>query len=358
MKHISKCLNWQKHLLTLVLMLMFAGITAYADEQRKIKLDGDHNKETVRLPFCNIFVEMTDQEDEDNARVMVEIENLDESNVIILFGHAYPEKELKRLSPSIRYDKNFPGSKGRRNIDTYREARSVIFIDPSEKKRLPEIMAENEKEQLCRLPLYIAKYKEKGFLSSSKLLLMEKQIIELEIEVELKPDEDFVRIDSTTTDLIDRIGKQVFCTNSKHRPSLERQERPYKNQIQNLEKEIDEVIARHHWKEDDKGYQRYADIKKKLSAIDFSRYERDCGRRHTTRVATGCKYCGLSAQQIYHKLDDYYKMIYNSKDRKAAKENVIAEVELLYSCSSHASKWRNSNYQALINDRYKRISNF
>ena len=231
-----------KKLLILLTLFFFSANAIHADEQHKVKLEDGHTKELVRLGYCNIFVTRVDVDDESVSKVSVEIENLDESNVIILFGHAYPEKELKKLSPSITFDKNFPGTKGKRNIDTYREARNVLFIEPSEKCMLPTIHIKDSETQSCRLPFYIAKYKKKGILNGSngrnKLLLMEKQILELEIEVEVKPDENFIRLDKETNDLIKELSKKTFCRNSSHRPSLIKQEDPYKKKITDLKTEI------------------------------------------------------------------------------------------------------------------------
>ena len=354
-----------KKLLIFVTFFFLAAISTFADEQKKVKLDDGHTKEQVRLGYCNVFVTRADIDDDGNAKVTVEIENLDESNVIILFGHAYPEKELKKLSPSITFDKNFPGTKGQRNIDTYKEARNVLFIEPSEKIMLPEISVRSAETQLCRLPLYIAKYKDKKFLGTTtrtnKMLLLEKQILELEIEVEVKPDEDFIRLEKECNDLIEDISKQTFCTNSKHKPSLERQEAPYKEKIGKIKSEIDEIISRHNWYTSDRGYQRYNGIKQKLDAINFSSYEGDCGKKHGGNKPTptpGCKYCKLTPQQIYHKLDDYYKKIYSSNNRKAAKDAVMSDVNLLYSCGKHSPVWKNSDYKSKIIDRYNRINNF
>lgn len=362
-----------KKLLILTSLFFFAAMGNYADEQQKVKLDDGHRRELVRLGFCNIFVTKVNSDNDGNANVTVEIENLDESNVIILFGHAYPEKELKELTPSITFDKNFPGTKGYRNLDTYREARNVIFIEPSEKSMLPEIQVKKGEVYLCRLPLYIAKYKDKNFLGASngrnKMLLMEKQILELEIEVEIKPDNDYINIEKDCDALVEEISKQIFCNNSKHKPSLDKQEAPYKEKITKVKSEIDEIINQHNWNTGDKDYQRYDALKQKLNAIDFTAYEKDCGnpKKHKSTPAAprhSCKYCNLTLQQIYHKLDDYYKKIYNSSNRKATKDSVMADVNLLYKCCTdgncikHAASWSNSEYKSKITDRYKRISNF
>lgn len=362
-----------KKTLIFMALFLFAAITTYADEQQRVKLDNEHTKEQIRFGNCNIFVTKVDSDDEGNSKVTVEIENLDETHVIILFGHAFPEKELKKQSPSITFDKKFSGTKGHRNIDTYSEARNVIFIEPSDTSMLPEIQVKSGEIQLCRLPLYIAKYKEKNFLGVSngrnKILLMEKLILELEIEVEVKPDEDYLRLERECNDLIEDISKQTFCNNSKHRPSISRQEAPYKEKISKIKSEIDEIVTRNEWFTSDRGNQRYNVLKQKLDEIDFAKYEGDCGiaRNHGRPHPSprhSCRYCNFSLQQIYHKLDDYYKKIYNSSNRKATKESVMADVNLLYrcctdgNCTKHASSWSSSEYKSKITDRYNRISNF
>ena len=201
------------------------------------------------------------------------------------------------------------------------------------------------------------------------MLLLEKQILELEIEVEVKPDEDFIRLEKECNDLIEDISKQTFCTNSKHKPSLVRQEAPYKEKIGKIKSEVDEIISRHNWYKSDRGYQRYNGIKQKLHPDSIIFVEIDCGR-HDLCPKCGrkshsgpcpipsCKYCKLTPQQIYHKLDDFYKKIYSSNNRKSAKDAVMSDVNLLYSCGKHSPVWKNSDYKSKIIDRYNRINNF
>lgn len=356
-----------KKLLTFATALILAATVAFADEQQRIKLDDEHAKRQIRLGYCNIFVTKVESDNEGNSIVTVEIENLDETNAIILFGHAYPEKELKKLSPSIKFDKRFPGTKGHRLIDTYREARNVIFLEPSDKCTLPEIHVLKGDIQLCRLPLYIAKYKNKKIYwgpsyGKNKMLLMEKQIIELEIEVDERPDKDYVRLEEDCNVLIEEISKfskPSFCNHPRHKPSLHDQEQPYKDRIDSINTEIDKIISLHNWYTSDKGYQRYSALKQRLATIDLTIYEGDCGRHKRVSIPVQtCKYCNLTPQQIYHKLDDYYKKIYSSNDRKAAKESVMGDVNLLYGCRKHSASWKKSEYNSKITDRYSRISNF
>lgn len=360
-----------KRLLTCAILSLFALNLVYADKQEKVTLSAEHSEERVLFDgVCNVFVRLVDSDDDGNSIVAMEVENLMESNVLILFGHAYLEKDLKRLSPSITFDKTFlGGTKGDRTIDTYKESRNDFFIEYSDKRVLPKVQVKNGEVHLCRLPLYIAKYKDKNLLIGSngqnKMLLMDKQIFELEVVVVVRPDEDYARLEQKADELVEEIGRQTFCNNPKHKPSLDKQEAPYKEKIEKIKSEIDGIITRHNWYSSDRGYQKYDGIKQKLDAIDFAANEKDCGKRHgggsnspSVPTVPGCKYCGLSPQQIYNKLDDYYKKIYNSNDRKATKIAVMNDVNLLYECRKHAASWKNSEYQSKITDRYNRICNF
>jgi len=236
----------------------------------------------------------------------------------------------------------------------------VILTNPSEKLKLTEVGVANEEPTLCRIPIYIAKRKGK-----KKVLLMERQVIELNIEAELKPSAEYIAVQENFESLEKEINRQTFCTNPKHRVSLEKQKEVYAKKIEEAKAEIDKIITAHHWQKEDGGYIRYTALKQKLDAIDLTSREGDCGRhRGAAKSGHNCTYCSLSLQQIYHKMDDYYKRIYTSSDRKATKAKVINEVNALYkcctdpSCRKHASAWKSGNeYKNKIIERYNRISN-
>lgn len=354
---------WNKKLLFLI-TAVFCTLTSYADKQKEIKLGPDRVADTVELSYCNIFVAKDELGDEENAKVMIMIENLEETNVLILFGHAYPEKELRKLSPSIFFDKQFPGTKGDRNIDTYGDLRGDLFlIEPTHKKTLPEFQMRSGEKQVWRFPLYIAKYKNS---KGTKLLLQEKEIIELSIMVEQKPDQNYLRLMGDADSLVKDISQRIFCTNPKHRQSLELQEKPYKDGIEKINTEIDSIVATRNWYVTDKGYQRYNMIKQKLNSVSFLSYEKDCGihkKKLVPRVPKHrCKYCGLSLQAIYLRLDRYYRKIDTSrKDKRKVKASVMPDVELLYRCSSdskcanHSKEWSGSPYKSKITTCYNRI---
>lgn len=338
----------------LVVSLFLAVCSSFADEQIKVVLNEGHPRDTIKRAYCNIFVTKGETDDDGNTPVSVLVENLDETNVILLFGHAYPEKALKRLFPSITFDKMFPGTKGRRAIDTYDESKHFLLIESSNKRILPDLLVKNGEVLQFRLPFYLAKYKNR---KRTKILIMEKDVKSLDITVEIGPDEDYIRLNAECDTLVNDLGKIGFCTNPKHTPSLDRQEGPYKERIEELKASIDSIISSHGWYTTDKGYMRYDSLKQKLDRIDFTKYESDCGR-HNVKSIHKCNYCRLSSQEIFHKLDYYYRRIYSSNDRKKAKADVMSVVNQLYKCHKNRKKGVPKDLRDKIEYTYGRICEF
>lgn len=348
----------------LLLSFLFTCILIYADERKPVKLNDSHLEEQVKLNYCNIFIKKYNTEDDEKSKVIIRIENLNESYVIILFGHAYSEKQLKKLSPSISFDKYFPGTKGHRDTEPCSDGRGEIYIRPNTKAMLPEIMVKNGEVKIFRLPIYIAKYKKQDFWGTSngknKIVMLEKETLELEIEVaaESKIDEDYIRIENNFNSLIEELNKLKFCNNPKHKPSLEEQELPYKDRIDSIKSEIDKIKEMHNWFDYDKEFKKYHALKQQLTTIDFTAHEEDCGKHKRPDTSTNCKYCNLTPQEISHKLEDYYKKIFSSNNRKETKNAVMSDVNLLYGCGKHSSKWKNSKYKSGIEKYYRGIMQF
>lgn len=347
----------KKILMTLLLCLLTIGIMA--DEQKKVTLSGDHNKEMICLSYCNIFINLNDV-DNGEGEVSIELENLSESKVLFLFDRSYMEKQVKKLSPTITFDKIYGGTKGKRVIDPCSEQLNrVVQLRPSDKQTLPPVRVENGATKVVQLPIYIAKYKGK-----KALILLEKQLIELNIDVELKPSSEYVELNTECDNILNAISRGI-CPNKKHRQSLSKQKEDLEKRIDDFKNKIDKLISSHGWNSNDAGYRRYDELKSKLDKSEIE--ERDCGKHRSSGVSSGghkCSYCGLSLQQIYHKLDDLYKKIYSSSDRKATKASVMSQVNALYNCctdskcSNHAAQWRKGgDYKNKIVERYNRINN-
>ena len=342
---------------TIICMLLcLITIGARADEQRKVTLSNDHNKEMISFSYCNIFINLNESSDGE-GEVSIELENLSESKVLILFNRSYTEKQVKKLSPKMQFDKTFGGTKGKRMIDPCsEELGTVIQLRPSDKQSLPNVRVENEATKVVTLPIYIAKYKGK-----KALILLEKQVIELNIEAELKPSAEYSNMNTQVERLVRDITRTGVCPNKSHGTSVDKQKAAYQKQIDDLKAKIDGIISSHGWKEGDAGYRRYNELKSKLDGIEIE--ERDCGRHRTPVAGHRCSYCNLSLQQIYHRLDDIYKKVYSSSNRKQAKAGVMSQVNALYNCctdakcSKHAAQWKKGgDYKNKIVERYNRIN--
>jgi len=357
----------KKTLLTIFCLL--AVLTGRADEQKKVTLSNDNTKETVNLSYANIFITLMNPDSDDEfGQVLIEIENLDEQKILALFNKPYKEKEVKKLSPSFQYDKLFGGTKGKRIIDPYNlETGQDVFIEPSNKVQLAAFNAPGGQEMVVKLPIYLSKPKEgivERILGKEKLLLLRKQVIELDINVELKPSAEYLGLVDECEKLKKDVNNAVFCTHRRHRPDVEGQKEPFKKRMEELTAKIDAAISAHGWTENDGGYQRFNAIKEDIAKINLDEQEGTC-RQHKAgppAPAHQCGYCSLSLQQIYHKLDDLYKKIYTSSDRAATKASVMGQVNGLYNCCTdancqkHASAWRSGgDYKNKIIERYNRI---
>ena len=347
-----------RKLLILSVLFLYATIYVHAQTISQVTLDDEQRKkQTIKEDLFNIFLTKEDTDDEGISNVKVEIENKDDKDeyCLILFDRAYKEKDLKALD--ISFVKGFPG----KDIDPCKEMRrkdKPITIKPNETITLTEIQITEGKKDKCLLPIYIAKYKNK---SKRKLLLLEKK--PLVIEVEVKQDMDIIKFEQAYEDLMKDIEKETFCTNPRHTPTLKNKEILYRERITRIQSEISDFFTNRNIFNKERQspkYKRYNELSRKLSSIDLTQYETDCGKhsRPEPKPIPKCKYCNLTPQQIYNKLNDYYTKISNSSDRKATKNAVMADVNLLYNCRKHSAAWKKSDYQKKINDRYKRICDF
>lgn len=346
--------------ISILFVLLFSLITSsFADEQRKVKLDDDkHNKETIEVANFKIFLELIDVEENGNVKVKVELENLNESKGLSLFERAYDEKALKKMRPKIKYDKIFPGSKGKRLIDACDSIKSDIHLDPSDKELIMTLSAEDGKTAKATLPIYISEYKEKNYIlwKKQERILLQKEVIELEIEIDLKPGETYINIKKECDSIIKEYNEVLFCTHKRHKPSLEEQKTEFQSKIDSLVEKIDGIIkSNNKWFSTDKRYKLYDEQRDRLKSLKLEDKEDDCGKHVYVHK---CQYCSSSLQQIYHQIHDIYLKIYNSQDPSATKADQIRSINAMYDCAKRRRDWRKSEYKDKIDRFYNEIGNF
>ena len=343
-----------KRVFITALLVLATSLASFADEQKKITLNNnDRTTETIELAYCNIFVSLKDVDDNDNAEITIELENVHESNTLILFERAYDEKTLKKMSPSITYDKVFGGSKGKRYIDVCPDIKYTNQIRSSEKTKLFVKTGSENTPLTCKLPIYIAKNKNKR---GSKMLLLAKEVIELDIQVQLKPDEEFIRITDSCKSLIREIDSVTFCTNKNHRgDSLKVLKSKYEGKISDLKRIIKSIIESRGYYPSDKAYKKFMEVSGNLDKIDLdAKVVSSCPKDRKNPIpGHNCKNCKLTYEQIYKKLENYYIDIHNGKKTKA---QVKSEVESLYTCvSKNKKRSANNSIKSRITTYYNKI---
>ena len=350
----------------MVLLLVASMATAYGDEQKDVKLNTDDKQAMVELSYCNIFLEIENVDQYGKVTVSVAMENTGETNELLLFDRGYDESTLKEMQPPIVYDDIFGGSKGHRTIEACEGIEQNFHISPSYKEMVLSLSVEEGKTAVCRLPIYIAQYQTKKkfiFIKKEQLVMLEKQVVELNIDVEIRPNAAYQELADSCAALLSELDGVMFCTNKKHKPSLYMQRKVYLDRIEAYTERINEMIKQNGWMPTHKMYKLCEGLKQELKQINLDEKEGDCGK-HKVYYTHRCRYCNLSLQQIYHKLDDYYQRIYSSSDRSAVKEQVIGDVKALYNCCvdkccrSHSRQWSKSEYKSKITDRYNRINDF
>lgn len=346
--------------ISVLFVLLFSLLSnSLADEQRKVKLDNDkHNKETIEVANFNIFLELKEVDENGNVEVKVELENLDESKGLSLFERAYNEKTLKKMRPKIKYDKIFPGSKGKRLIDACSHINSAMHLYPSQKNLIMTLSTKDGEVTKATLPIYIIEYKEKDYIlwEKQELILLQKEVIELEIEINLKLGEAYANITRECDRLLKEFEDVLFCTNKKHTPSLEEQKEEFQSKVDSLLEKIDGIIESNGWFSTEKRYRLYDEQRERLKNIKLEDKEGDCGK-HKEDVHR-CKYCNSSLQQISHKLDDIYQIIYSSQERREEKAKHIRSVNAMYNCAKRRKDWKRSDYKEKIVRLYNEINQF
>lgn len=348
-----------KRIIYLFLILLIGSVRfAYGDEIKSIKLDNKgHNKETISLPYCNIFVELQIENEDGPYGISIKMENISEDKELYLFDKSYNEKTLKQMN--LVYDKIFPGVKRKRITEACEHiSESYRLLPSSETKSILNFHC-NENTIKCRLPIYIARYDEKNFIivKKTRISLAQKEVIELDIDVEIKPDEDLVRLSEATENLIEEIKRQTFCSNKHHKgTSAQQLYSIYNESIDELKRQVSRIISLRGYMSRDKSYKNFMAIYDKLNSINLKQLTiTSCDNdkeKPIVPIRHKCQYCSLSAEDIYKKLESYFIDLHNGKKTKG---QVMGNVEALYKCAQKNNIRNIGSYMQGITKYYKGI---
>ena len=345
----------KKTLFLTALLTILQLLPLRADERRTVRLDNrEHRKEVVTLDQCNIIVELDKCEDVEDVRVTVSLENAFEDKILCLFDQAYSEKALRKMS--VIYHKSFPGGKGERNTEPCKWLAEACIFQPSSDARAIFVLSEFTGKVSCQLPIYIATEKELNLLvlKKDRIVLTDKNLVELDIVVELKPDETYMGLSKECDKLLEDIGTETFCKNEGHVGTpCEALLKTYNARIDSLKKEVKGVLETRGYRKSGKMYGMYSVLAERLDTINLEkRVTASCGK-DVARDKHKCRYCSLTYEAIYRKLEEYYIDIHNGSKDKA---QVMGDVNALHNCAVRNKKRSGGkNYKTRINTYYNKI---
>lgn len=330
---------------------------AWADQEIIVKLDRQNKEtQTVELGYATVTFQLISAYD-NKAGVKVAVENITQSQTILLFKITQDEKMLKKRKPKIVFEKTYGGEKG------HRFASGCKYVKKTYEQILPaytqelfilETSTTNSTELV--LPFYLAKYNPKKFFSLDKYSILQEDVIKFILEVKdwSESDPTYIDVQKSIVDFKSQLIPKMFCNNKKHTPSLERQQQPYQVTKDSIISVIDSIlVANTSWMSQDLPHKSYTKLREEIEAIDLNNYTYDCKKHFTLHR---CNYCSLNAEQIYHRLDDTYQQLHTGK---IAKENAVKTAKVLNNCyQQNKRRKRNNFYGEKISDYYNRILNF
>lgn len=352
-----------KRLISLFIAIFFLCTATWANEEYNITLEPeDVNGQTIELPYGNITFSLV--EDGNSHRVIVAIENTTMSQAILLFKYSQGEKVLKKNKPKIEFEKTYPGGKGNRNVFGCKALnQQFLSIIPQDKFDLFRIDVSTTSINKLRLPIYLAKYNPKRLIKKGPYKINYKILSEdiLDFNIEIKRwsenDPEYVATKSTVEIYLQSIKSVTFCNNKKHTPSLAQQMKPYQEKKDSLINIIKTTLLNHpEWFSPDQPHIKYSELLTQLNEVNLNEHTYDCGEHKVTPKQHSCSYCSLSAQQIYHQLDDLYQQLRNGKIDKAA---AIKRAQGLNTCyQQNTRRKKDSSYSDKILKFYSRIMNY
>lgn len=350
-----------KKLLFLVLcVLNTLGLYAQ-DEQKSINVTVNSNEQVVtEFDLCDVFVMATRS---GNSDVSLSIEVMNNNSFdIFLFGHAFPEKKLKKLKPSIIFDKKSYGTTSKDIITCDGLNDDVLQIEANNKRTLT---MNREKAEIvkCELPLYIAKTKNRkkySIMSRVKITLNVKLIMtEPDADVSVSIKQKYEGIKQIYEDIMESINKVVICTSDKHNPSADQQKKPYKDKIDSLISEISAIKNKNNLMEEDEIYKPYKELITNLNKVKFK--TQTCNKcRRPPIPPHHCNYCEMSYESVYKKMESTYKKLDLGK---ITKSNAVSSVRSIYNayngkCPNLKMAIEKSGAKTKINKYYQSIINY
>ena len=351
-----------KRITTLILTLFCVYTAAWANEEHSIVLEkGDKSSKTIELGYGIISFRLVGELN--NYKVDISLDNITNSQALLIFKNSHGEKELKKNRPKVEFDKTFPGSKGNKSVFGWKElSQPMLIVIPQIQSGLAEVEISSTSPVNLEVPIYIAKYDPKKLTKKGKdntdYKILSEEILTFNIELKGWSEDDpaYMSVRDAVREYLQSLKSAAFCRNTHHTPSLSQQQKPYQEKKDSLIKVIETTLQNHpEWfAEVHAPHIAYSELYKELKQVNLDDHNYDCGNHKIPPKKHSCGYCTLSAQEIYHQLDDLFQLRQSGKISKADAEK---KAKALYNCYQNSTNRKKDNfYGSKISDFYNRLA--
>lgn len=336
------------------------GMVAWAaDGTYIISLKGINSEKTERLGYANISFKFLSLEG-NVARVAVSIDNISDTDALLVFRNQMDENILKKNTPKIEFDKSYAKSESRtvQGVANLQDLQAIL--QPADYTTLLDIDIPLAIVKELYIPIYLAKYNpndlQKGRDKTTfKIFEKKNDLFKITVTAWTENDPDYVAAKTSVDEFLDSLDRVKFCDHPKHNITLSDQQRPY---IQVRDSLVEMVLERRKIKNimsTDDGFESYEKLIDNLKNADFNKHVADCGEHKRDSIIHdhSCILCSLSEKDIYHSLDDLYQ---NMRSGKITKAVAVRKAKALYYCyQMYRHRKKTSFYTKKISSRYNSI---
>ena len=223
---------------------LLAMVSLAANQEVEINLNAMNGyRDTADLSMGIIYVLATPDDNNEKARISIQVKNRAGNRGLLLFNKNHSEeKETKKGDIKKDYFEiawtDILKTSGIRGTDGLKP--DVFYIAQGDTKELPLQMQElgNEAKavNLCFYPCTVEKKDNNG--QPQKVKITAEEIFSIIMNVELGPDKEFEELKARCEALVKEINEKQFCPDKRHKPDTQGQLDELGNKCETITREI------------------------------------------------------------------------------------------------------------------------
>lgn len=366
-----------RRLLSFIVLMSFFCLLSSADEIKEVLLErGNTEASSFDLGFADVSFSLVEYGGYQRADVT--IVNMSVGDALLLFKSSQDQEGLKKMkAPKIKFAKDYSGDKGERAVKGIRDLNeSVVPVIPKDSVKFTMELSSTA-ENMLEIPFYFARYNPKKLIKKGArnidYEIVHENLVVFNIKIKgwTEKDPEYVSAKAAVEKYVNSLAGVSFCKNRKHTPSLKKQQEPYAEKKDSLEKAINAILAAHtansEWMSQDPPYKKYHELLNQLESADLNRLATDCGMHKPApkpvvskggtarRKDAAAANSSASAKSIYHQMQDTYIAL---RAGKLSKSTAVARAKNLMNAYQKGGRSKDAAYSGKISRFYNQIINY